>query len=372
MSANPPRARHPAQPGGAGRHPEGPAGHDAPDVLFVGDTASDTYVTLDPAGTRVVGEGRERLLAVVFGAKVPYESSVTIEAGGNAANAAVACARIGLHVALATYVGADQLGRDVVAALHREGVDTSLVRLDRHAPTNRHFVLRLGGERTILVKHERFSYHWPHLRPEETPGWLYLSSVGSDAACYEDQIVDWLEEHPSVSLAFQPGTYQIARGAARLSRIYRRSDLVVCNREEAATIAGGNPSDDVHSLLDALHALGPRVAVVTDAERGAFGSDAHGRYEVPIYPDAGAVVDRTGAGDAFAATTLAYLALGHPLPEALRRAPVNAMSVVREIGTQEGLLGADDIEALLGAAPASYRVRRSEPAAQVAAVRSLG
>jgi len=327
------------------------------EILFVGDTASDTYVTLDERGTRLIGDGRDVLLAVPFGAKVPYESTVTIEAGGNAANAAVACARLGLHVALATYVGADQLGRDVVAALQRERVDTSLVVLDRGAPTNRHFVLRLGDERTILVHHERYAYHWPHLRPSEIPQWLYLSSVGSDAAAYEDQIVDWLDENPSVSLAFQPGTYQIARGARRLERLYRRAALLVCNREEAAAIGGGDPADDVADLLDRLHALGAGAVVVTDASAGAFGSDRTGRYEVPIYPDADAVVDRTGAGDAFAATVLAHLALGHSLSEALLRAPVNAMSVVHDIGTQAGLLGRDEIAEILDRAPAGFAVR---------------
>lgn len=363
-------ARTPPPPDPGGPLPAGDAAPDATaraeggarvEVLFVGDTATDTYVTLDPSSASVLGEGRTRMLAVAYGAKVPYDSTVTIEAGGNAPNAAVACARLGLRVALATYVGADQLGRDVVAALRREGVDTSLVRLDHRAPTNRHFVLRLGGERTILVRHERYAYHWPHLRPSEVPAWLYLSSVGNDAATYEDQIAEWLDAEPGVRLALQPGTYQIARGAARLARLYRRASLLVCNREEAATIGGGDASDDVDSLLDRLHLLGPTTVVVTDADRGAFGSDATGRYEVPIYPDASPVVDRTGAGDAFAATVLAELVLGHSLPEALRRAPVNAMSVVHAIGTQAGLLGEEGIDRLLAEAPEEYLVLRRRP-----------
>ncbi|HVC26260.1 MAG TPA: carbohydrate kinase family protein [Acidimicrobiales bacterium] len=325
-------------------------------VLLVGDTATDTYITLDPGVAHLIGSDRERLLALDFGAKVPYESTITIEAGGNAANAAVACARLGLDVAITTYVGADQLGRDVVAALHRERVDTSLVRLDRSSPTNRHFVLRLGGERTILVHHEPYSYHWPHLRPTEIPAWIYLSSIGRDAAGYEDEIADWLEANPAVALAFQPGTYQIARGAVALERLYRRSALLVCNREEAAAIGGGEPGDDVGDLLDLLHALGPPSVVVTDAAAGAYASDAAGRYEVPIYPDDSPVVDRTGAGDAFAATVLAELVLGRGLAGALLRAPVNAMSVVHELGTQAGLLDGAGIESRLERAPAGYGV----------------
>src|SRR6516164_5302169 len=122
------------------------------DVICVGDTATDVYVTLSTVKAQIRREDGEPELLLPFGAKVPYESTITVAAGGNAANAAVACARLGLRVGLATYLGADQLGRDLVAALHEEGVSSSLVRLDPHAPTNRHFVLRLGPERTILVR----------------------------------------------------------------------------------------------------------------------------------------------------------------------------------------------------------------------------
>ena len=331
------------------------------DVICVGDTATDVYVTLSAVKAQIRwGEGEPELV-LPFGAKVPYESTVTVAAGGNAANAAVACSRLGLRVGLATYLGADQLGRDLVAALHNEGVSSSLVRLDPDAPTNRHFVLRFGAERTILVRHEAYDYHWPHLRPEEVPAWLYLSSAGRDADDYEEQIADWLEQNPSVELAFQPGTFQIAAGAARLACLYRRSSLVVCNREEAAQIAGVERSDQVDVLLDGLLALGPRQVVVTDGLAGARAATATERFEVPVYPDPEPPIDRTGAGDAFTATLLAYLVRGSTLEGALLRAPVNAMNVVHSVGTQAGLLHPGQLATYLGARPPEFRVRTLHP-----------
>ncbi len=331
------------------------------DVICVGDTATDVYVTLSAERSEVRDVDGDMQLVLPFGAKVPYESTVTVAAGGNAANAAVACARLGLRVGLASYLGADQLGRDLVAALHNEGVSSSLVRLDPDAPTNRHFVLRLGPERTILVRHEAYDYDWPHLRPEEVPAWLYLSSVGRDAHYYEDQIADWLEEHPSVELAFQPGTFQIAAGVARLARLYRRSALVVCNREEAAVISGVNRAEEMDALLDGLLALGPRQVVVTDGIAGASAATADERYEVPVYPDPEPPIDRTGAGDAFTATLLAYLVRGSTIEGALLRAPVNAMSVVHCVGTQAGLLHPGQLATYLGSRPPEYQVRALHP-----------
>lgn len=327
------------------------------DVICVGDVAVDLYLTMAEQDAVVEYSAAGRRMVLPFGAKVSCDMTATVAAGGNSANVAVGCARLGLRVALAAYVGSDSAGREAVAALHAEGVDASLVRLDPDVPTNRNFVLRVGHERTILVHHEQHECHWPHLRPSEIPSWLFLSSVGRDAHVYEDQIADWLEQEPGVSLAFEPGTLQIARGSAAMDRLYRRSGLVVCNREEAAIITGGSPDEDPVVLLDRMLALGPTRVVITDGSAGAFGTDGSRYMAVPVFPDDAPLADRTGAGDAFAAALVAGIVSGLPLEDALVRAPVNSMRVVQSVGSQAGLLDRSALEALLAAAPPSYGLR---------------
>ena len=326
------------------------------DLLCVGDVAVDVYLTVSDHDAAVEEAPHGRRLVLPFGAKIACDVTATVAAGGNSSNVAVAASRLGLRVALAAYAGADRAGREAVDALHAEGVDASLVRLDPLVPTNRNFVVRVGHERTILVHHEQHECHWPHLRPSEVPSWLFLSSVGRDAHEYEDQIADWLESEPGVSLAFEPGTLQVARGAAALARLYRRAALVICNREEAAQVTGGSPDEPRADLLDRMLALGPDRVVLTDGSAGAFGTDGSRYVQVPVFPDDAAVVDRTGAGDAFAATLVAGIASGRSLEEALLRAPVNSMRVVQEVGSQAGLLHRDALEALLADAPPGYRV----------------
>jgi hypothetical protein len=53
-------------------------------------------------------------------------------------------------------------------------------------------------------------------------------------------VSEFVERHPTVKLAFQPGTFQIEAGAKRLKKIYERSAILAVNREEATTISGGN------------------------------------------------------------------------------------------------------------------------------------
>jgi ribokinase len=289
-----------------------------------------------------------------FGTKLPFQGAEVIKAVGNAANAAVAFSRLGLKTAFATNVGDDQEGRDMVVALQGENVSTQLVHINGGMKSNYHYVLRYKAERTILVKHEDYNYHWPHIRPDDEPRWAYFSSISEKAIPYHDQVCDWLEANPEVKLAFQPGTFQMEAGAERLKRIYQRCEVLALNREEAVTVGGGD-WNNIHDLLDKLHALGPKVILLTDGSAGAYASDGEHRFKMPIYPDPGPPVDRTGAGDSFASTFVAALAKGNTLEGALQWAPINSMSVVQKVGAQAGLLSEEALERFLEQAPDSYK-----------------
>jgi sugar/nucleoside kinase (ribokinase family) len=316
------------------------------DVICVGDVAADVFIALRADHVREEVDAEGRWLKLPLGAKIPYERETTVASGGSASNIAVGLARQGLRVALASFLAHDEIGRDLFSALHGEHVDTRLMHVDSPARTNRSFVLSVHGERTILVRHGSFGYHWPHLRPSEVPAWLLLASLGPDATDYEDQILAWLEENPTVRLALHPGTFQIDEGAKRLSKLFERAELLICSVADGRRIVGSDAAGELE-LLAGLRRLGPRrVVLVTESGAGlADGQD--GRLRVPHFPDSSAPLDRTGATDAFAAAVLAGIVEGMPLKEALRRGPVNFMSVSHELGSQVGLLSTDQLSAML-------------------------
>jgi len=80
------------------------------------------------------------------------------------------------------------------------------------------------------------------------------------------------------------------------------------------------------------------------------------RYRVPAYPDPSALKERTGAGDAFASAMVAAPVQGRPMLETLAWGPINAMSVVQEVGSQTGLLTGKALLEPLRSAPQSYAV----------------
>lgn len=327
------------------------------DVLSVGDIVTDAFIKLVDDQAHVYSNDHGTWLAMQFGTKLPFDHAEIVEAVGNASNAAVSIARLGLNSAFATNVGGDQHGRDMIAALHRNGVDTRFVRINPDQQSNYHYVLWYHEERTILIKHEDYDYHWPHLRANEIPRWLYFSSISEKALDYHDELADWLEENPEVKMAFQPGTFQMKVGVDRLKRIYARTEVLILNREEAAFVSGGS-TDDLHDLFDRLHSYGPKIVCITDGPDGAYASDGATRYSMPLYPDPGPPVERTGAGDAFASTFVAALAKGNTIEGALQWAPINSMNVVQHTGAQNGLLNEKEIGELLERAPEWYKPSR--------------
>ena len=150
------------------------------------------------------------------------------------------------------------------------GHDPELIEFVRtHAgmPSNYHYVLMHGAERTILIKHQKYPYKLPS--DMGTPKWLYFSSVGDDSLPYHQEIAEYLTTHPTVKLAFQPGTFQIKLGKEALKDLYAHTEIFFCNVEEARIILGITEPEG-GKLPKLMSALGPKIAVVTDGPKGAY------------------------------------------------------------------------------------------------------
>jgi ribokinase len=218
--------------------------------------------------------------------------------------------------------------------------------------SNYYYVLRYGADRTILVRNEDYDYTWH--APQAAPDWVYLSLISQSSWQLHEDLLDYLEKHPDTKLAFQPGTFHFEWGADKLARVYARSHIVVMNREEAVDVTGKS-YDSLRELAEGLHALGPKIVVITDGPSGSYASYDGKLVTIPNYPDPAPPVDRTGAGDAFASTIVAALAHGESMDAALTWAPINSMSVVQKLGAQAGLLRKNEIKRYLQTAPADYR-----------------
>ncbi|MFA6520542.1 MAG: PfkB family carbohydrate kinase [Candidatus Paceibacterota bacterium] len=323
------------------------------DLVAIGDTVIDAFIKLKEANIVGIPDTPDYKICLPFAEKLPYEEVFITPAVGNAANAAVSSARLGLKTALVTNLGEDREGEDCVSALTKNGVSTEFVKINKGIKTNSHYVLWYEAERTILIKHENYQYSLPDI---DDPKWIYFSSVNETAFPFHYTVADYLDSHPDINLAFQPGKFEIKLGKEKLARLYKRSKIFFCNVEEAEKILGVKKGD-IKELLTKMHEEGPEIVVITDGPRGAYTYDGKEYLFMLPYPDIKPPYERTGAGDAFSSTIVATLIAGKTLAEALTWAGVNSMSVVQEVGAQKGLLSREKIEEYLKSAPEDYKVK---------------
>ncbi len=323
------------------------------DILSIGDIATDAFIKLKEAHVDCNLKRDTCELCLPFGGKVPYESVTVVPGSGNSANAGIAASRLGLNVCVVGDIGKDEHGKECLRAIEKNGVNTRYIIKHKKLETNYHYVLWYEAERTILIKHPPFPYSLPHIVSE--PKWMYLTSIGLNSETYHDEIMLYLEKHPRVKLAFQPGTYQIKMGTKSLAGIYKRTNIFFCNSDEARKILGTRETDYKKLLAD-IRALGPETVVITDGDKGAHAYDGSIHWFIPAYPQK--PFERTGAGDAFSGAVVSALALGKSFEEALLWGPINAASVIKHIGAIEGLLTHKEMMHQIEKAPADYKISR--------------
>lgn len=324
------------------------------DFLAIGDIVIDCFIKLKDASIEGTPDNKDYKICLPFADKVPYEEVYVIPAVGNAGNVAVAASRLGLQTKLVSNVGDDKEGVDCLNSLKKDGVGTEFIKINTGIKTNYHYVLWYGADRTILIKHEVYSYSLPEISESK---WIYFSSVNETAFPFHYAVVDYLDTHPETKFAFEPGKFEIKLGKEKLQRLYKHTNIFFCNVEEAKKILGLD-SGEIKELLAKIRSLGPETVIITDGPKGAYAYDGNDIWFIEPYPDPKPPFERTGAGDAFSSTFVSAIILGKTLPEALAWAGVNAMAVVQEIGAQKGLLTREKLEEYLKNAPENYKARK--------------
>jgi len=325
-----------------------------PRILAIGDIFTDAFIKLRDDSARIdTDEDGTKRLSLPYGSKPAYDHVDIVKSVGPSPNASVSMSRLGIAVDLMAWVGDDQPGKEALEHLTEEHVGTNQMVTQQGVKTSYWYVLWYKTDRTMLVKSENYDYHFT--APEVEPEWIYLSYIGENSWPLHEELIAYLNEHPDVKLVFQPGTYHFQWGVDKLRELYKHSYLIVMNREEAMSVTGKG-YDSIRDLANGLHDLGPHIVVITDGPNGSYASYDWKLVTIPNYPDPAPPLDRTGAGDAFASTIVAALALGESMDTALTWAPVNSASVVQKLGAQAGLLDLDNLKDWLSRAPEDYKL----------------
>jgi ribokinase len=258
-------------------------------------------------------------------------SGYRVDYGGKGSNQAVACARLGAKVSFVAKIGKDAFGEMALGLYRDEGIDASHVKQSAAAPTGVGFIIveAASGHNCITID----------------PGANEFLTAADISQC-EEVLNSSAVVLTQLEIPVEAAEAALVRGRARGAvtilnpapvrplpqSVLQMVDVLTPNEVEAKVLTGRSPEApaDPEEIARDLIRGGVKQVVITLGEKGALIVTASYSKHIPAIPVL-AVVDTTGAGDAFNAGLATALAHGAGLDAAVQFAVVTGgLAVTRE------------------------------------------
>ena len=289
------------------------------DVVTFGSAVVDVFVDTD------ISE-KGNFISYPVGSKILIKN-LKFDIGGGSTNTAVAFSRLGFRTGCICKIGDDEQGRDILQLLKKEKIKF-LGKKEKGVRSGYSVILDSKEKsRTILTyKGVNDDIKISDIKKIKTK-WLYYSSLLGQSLKTQIKLAGILKKR-GVKLAFNPSSYLIKRG--NLSYLLSLSDILILNKEEARMLTKDR------DLLLGLHKLTGGIVVITDKNKPINCYDGKKKYF--LMPNKIKVVERTGAGDAFASGFVAGQIAKKNIPNSLRLGLRESESVIRYFGAKNNLL----------------------------------
>ena len=271
-----------------------------------------------------------------------YTGQFAFSCGGGAVTVATAAAQLGVHAGMAALLGDDLGSRIVAQHCRRAGVDMAACRWVSGPVAGVSVAVNFEGDRAFIshvprVPGRRDLGHWLEMLAAHRPQWCYVHA-GPAVAPFIARA-----RALGVRVALAVALNDITDDAANVVDCMREADMFLSNQDELLRLTGARSFD---AAVAQAVTWCPRVVVTRGAD-GALVAQPGGTTHVRdgILPVE--VVDRTGAGDAFAGGLLGALCQGAGITDAAvagNRAGSQTVSVL-------GAVGEVDMEGLSGEVP---------------------
>ena len=313
-------------------------------LITIGDIVIDTHVHIDNASIACTLKNKPCQLCLDYASKIPISDSFQ-SLGGNAANVAVGATKLGLKSAIISSIGDDSNGNLAIEELQKYGINTEYIIREVKKQTRYSVVLTFQGERTILSYHGKRQYKLPNKMPGVEI--VYFTGLSAGYEKLQSQFLKWKANHPSVTLAYNPGTYQVTNTLDKVKEMVKNTDILIVNLQEAERILETTLKEvkRVAALIHGLLNMGAKEVVITDADRGACVGNIDEIWQMTSFPVE--VVAKVGAGDAFSSGYISARQKGFNQPQALRWGIANSSGVITKVGAQNGLLNTKQINQML-------------------------
>jgi len=293
------------------------------DIVSFGSAVVDVFVDTDVAE-------KQGHIHYKVGDKILIKD-LKFDIGGGGTNTAVAFSRLGLKTGCICKVGDDDNGKEILSLLKKEKI-SFLGKQEKNEKSGYSVILdSRGGDRTILTyKGVNNEIELNDIKKFKTK-WLYLASLLGKSFDSQKKLAIKLKRK-GVKITFNPSDYLIKE--KDLDFLLKLTDVLILNKDEAKLLVGNKTNEK--ELLLGLHELTNGIVVITDKNKMISCYDGKGIYN--LIPNNINVVERTGAGDAFASGFVAGQIAGLSIDRCLRLGLQESESVIRYFGAKNNLL----------------------------------
>lgn len=275
---------------------------------------------------------------------------------GAETNVAIGLARLGLKVGWASRLGTDSMGRYLLAAMSREGIDCSRVKSDAHQKTGFQFKGQVTDGSDPPVEYHRKGSAASHMGVDDIDEeWLlsarHLHATGVFAAVSGSTLLASRRSMDIMraagrTVSFDPNLRPSLWSSTDIMRdcindLASRADWVLPGLEEGRVLTGQTSPEHIARFY---RKLGASLVVIKLGADGAYFDAEAGTGMVAGFP-VEKVVDTVGAGDGFAVGVISALLEGLDIPEAVMRGAWIGARAVQVIGDSEGLPTRAELEA---------------------------
>jgi len=273
------------------------------------------------------------ILNLEIGNKIPV-SEIYEYIGGNAYNLTYGLSLLGVNTAIVSSIGKDDISNYILNSLSETNLNTEHIASTEQSGINQSTILSMDGERVIFSHHKPKDYNSLNIPEAE---WLYITSLSKGSENLLEQLLVKDIKH---KVAFNPGSYLLKNNFNFIQQILPKTEIIFVNKEEAQHILNTS-EENIANLTQGLHSMGVKIIGLTDGNNGAWVSDANQVLHLPARPVQ--KLETTGAGDAFSAGFLAAFIQFNDLSQALKWGIIQSSSVLREIGSVNGLSSLDEV-----------------------------
>lgn len=294
--------------------------------LRPGRTVEQIVPGLRPGGEVIaVGLDREQVL------KSAQEHGIFTgkSGGGQAANTSVALARMGFQCGFLGKVGDDDMGDILLRSLGdvdkshlQRGDDSGMCLCILDDSGERANAVFPGCNDTISLNNSDVDY----VKNSRT---LHITSFCNEKIL---ELQEWLlgQELGDVIITFDPGEIYSRLGMSRLRKTLAATRVLFATVEELKLITGKEPRGAADDIIE----CGTKIVVCKRSGEGSEIITVDGSIDIPVTP-VDQVVDKTGAGDVYAAGFIAGLLMELPLETCGRLASEAAALSISAYGREK-------------------------------------